>query len=208
MEIEFKYHLDSEEVVDEILADEKVMAWKDADSYEELPMEAAYFDTADRRLNREGITFRVRREGRRIVGTLKWNGHSEDGMHEREEINVPHVGEESLVTPQVDIFRQSPMCETLKKIVGFRELQRTVTIRFLRRQVRIDTGKAICELSFDEGEVEYQGQKAPIREMEIELYSGSRQEMEKFGAYLAGKYDLQPENRSKFRQGIELRADK
>ena len=43
-----------------------------------------------------------------------------------------------------------------------------------------------------------------ISEMEVELYSGSREDMEAFGEMLTSKFNLVPENRSKFKQGLEL----
>ena len=204
MEIELKYHIGDSDVIDRIFSDEKIVAITDCNSEETIEMQAAYFDTEDRRLSREGVAFRVRREGSRIIGTLKWNGHSEDGMHEREEINVPVLDESKLTEPDVDIFRQSGMCSRLKELIGERRLIRVMEIRFLRRQIRIDTGKAICELSADTGKVFCGGKSGPISELEVELYSGSRQEMESFGAELAEKFGLEPENRSKFRQGLEL----
>ena len=85
------------------------MKIKDQKTDEEIEMHAVYFDTEDRRLYREGIAFRVRKEGNRLVATLKWNGSSEDGMHKREEINIPVDDEKKLHTPDIRIFDQSEM---------------------------------------------------------------------------------------------------
>ena len=204
MEIELKYRLKDKGQIEEILSDERVLECMDPDSREELHMEAAYFDTSDRRLNREGITFRVRRENDKLVGTLKWNGTSEEGMHVREEINVPNLEESKFERPDPEVFCQSDMCENLKELIGQRTLEREVFVDYDRTQVRLDTGKVICELSFDHGKVFRNEEEGTILEMEIELYSGDREEMEKFGAYLAEKYGLIAENKSKFRQGLEL----
>ena len=94
MEIELKYLIEDKAVIDQIFADPYLSSIKDEKTEEKMEMHAVYFDTEDRRLYREGIAFRVRKEGTRIVGTLKWNGSSEDGMHKREEINVPVSDEE------------------------------------------------------------------------------------------------------------------
>ena len=75
---------------------------------------------------------------------------------------------------------------------------------FVRHQVRVDTGKAICEISVDEGSVKCAGKESPILELEIELYSGSSDALEKLGAEIADKYQLVPENRSKFKRGLDL----
>ncbi|MCR4669020.1 MAG: CYTH domain-containing protein [Clostridia bacterium] len=204
MEIELKYHLPDAETAEKLFNDEYVREIADADSESRMDMLAVYFDTEDHRLGREGITFRVRREGSRLVGTLKWNGSSEDGMHVREEINVPVRELEKLREPDPGIFRQSEMFETLKKTIGSRVLKKQIEIEFVRRKIRLDSGKVICELSEDRGRVISGSKEAPISEVEIELYSGSREEMEKIGAELAAKYGLVPENRSKFKQGLDL----
>ncbi|MGI6177053.1 MAG: inorganic triphosphatase [Eubacterium sp.] len=204
MEIELKYSLDSVEQIDSILNDEEIKSMTDEGSLETFPIVSRYFDTADMRLTHERVAFRVRKEGRRYIATLKWNGHSESGMHEREENNVP-VSEKEMSEPTVEIFKQSPMYEKLKQMIGERELSVLMTTEFERRQVRLDNGNVICELSFDTGEVHCDGRSAPLQEMEIELYSGSREEMEKIGEYITGKYGLKPENKSKFGRGLDLK---
>ncbi len=204
MEIELKYSLKSASQIDEILGDEQIKAITDEGSLEVFPISSEYFDTEDLRLTHERVAFRVRKEGRRYIATVKWNGHSESGMHEREENNVP-VSEKEMSDPTVEIFRQSSMYERLKQLIGGRKLSVLMTTDFERRQVRLDSGNVICEMSFDTGSVCCGGRTAPICEMEIELYSGSREEMEKIGDYVSEKYGLEPENKSKFGRGLELK---
>lgn len=204
MEIELKYHIDSKETVDAIFDSEEIKSIMDPNSEESIAMKAAYFDTEDRRLSRELMTFRVRREGMRIVGTLKWNGQSEDGMYEREELNVPVRDESKMETPDIEIFAETPMYEELKHIIGHRTLGKVIEVEVIRRQARVDTGKAICEISYDSGKVFAGDKEGEISEMEIELYSGEKADMERLGEELAAKYNLVPENRSKFKQGLEL----
>jgi len=167
-------------------------------------MHAVYFDTEDRRLYREGIAFRVRKEGDIMQATLKWNGSSEDGMHKREEINAPVDDVEKLHTPDVEIFAQSEMCDVLKGLVGERKLMPMMETDIVRHQVRIDTGKSISELSVDKGEVRACGKSAPILEMEIELFSGDEEDMKALGEELAKKFGLRAENISKFKRGLDL----
>lgn len=204
MEIELKYLIEDEAVIDKIFKDPYLSRIKDERTEEEIEMHAVYFDTEDRRLYREGIAFRVRKEGGRMVGTLKWNGFSEDGMHKREEINVPVDDEEKMRTPDIQIFCQSHMCEVLSKVVGKRTLIPLMDIYFMRRQVRIDTGRSISELSVDRGHVVCNGKSAPISELEIELYSGEEEDILALGGELAAKYDLKPEDTSKYKRGLDL----
>lgn len=201
MEIELKYSIDKFKA-DKIFNDEFIHNIMDEDSEENIPMQAVYFDTEDKRLHREGIAFRVRREGSAFIATLKWNGSSDDGMHKREEINIPTT-EAKMNEPDVEIFEQSQMYETLKKVIGSRKLIPLITMDFNRHQARVDNG-AIFEVSVDEGKVCCNGKEAPILELEIELYSGNADELADFGRELSQKYQLIPENKSKFKRALEL----
>ena len=203
MEIELKYHVEKD-TAEKIFQDEEILVIADKNSEETIDMHAIYFDTEDRRLSREGMTFRTRRENALYIATLKWNGTGANGLHEREEINVPLSGESEFNTPNMGVFEKSDIYETLKNVIGKRELLKRVEVKVTRRQIRIDTGKSICEISYDEGKVFNNDKNAPISEMEIELYSGSKEDMENFGEKIAEKYGIFPENRSKFKQGLEL----
>ncbi len=204
MEIELKYLIRDESDIERIFQDPYLLKIKDQKTDEEIEMHAVYFDTEDRRLYREGIAFRVRKEGNRLVATLKWNGSSEDGMHKREEINIPVDDEKKLHTPDIRIFDQSEMCEVLEKVVGKRTLLPVMDIFFKRRQMRLDTGKSICELSVDQGEIVCCGRTAPISELEIELYSGDEADMTELGQTIAEKYQLRTEDTSKYKRGLDL----
>jgi len=187
-----------------VFGDPDVERYKDKDSEEEIELHGIYFDTKDKRLSREGITFRTRKEGERFVATIKWNGVSENGLYEREEINIPICDESKFRNPDVELFKHSQMYDTLKEVIGERELLARVEAKLTRKQVRIDTGKSISEISYDFGLAINGDSSCQISEMEIELYSGDRQDMEEFSEKLAEKYHLMPENRSKYRQGLEL----
>ena len=204
MEIELKYLVDNAEKIEQIFSDPYLESIKDKDTEEEIEMHAVYFDTEDRRLYREGIVFRVRKEGRRLTATLKWNGSSEEGMHKREEINVPVSDEEKLVKPDIQIFAQSEMCQVLTELVGKRTLIPLMDIYFSRRQVRVDTGRSISEISLDRGRIECGGKTAPVSELEIELYSGEEEDMMELGRRISGKYGLSAENKSKYKRGLDL----
>ena len=204
MEIELKYHVNDQAVADAIFESDEIKKITDIDSEETIAMKAVYYDTEDRRLSRDLMTFRIRREGARLVGTLKWNGQSDEGMHEREELNVPILDEGKIDSPDIEIFSETPMYDELRRIVGHRSISKVIEVEVIRRQVRVDTGRAICELSYDNGKVYAGNSEGVISEMEIELYSGEKEDMERLGNELAAKYGLVPENRSKYKQGLEL----
>ena len=47
----------------------------------------------------------MRKEDESFVAALKWKGYSEDGLHVREELNVPVTS----YTPDPAVFRESPI---------------------------------------------------------------------------------------------------
>ena len=204
MEIELKYRMEDESVMEAIFQDPYIEMIKDKQTEESIDMYAVYFDTADRRLLQEGIAFRIRREGCSLQATLKWNGSSEDGMHKREELNVTVDDPEKLHAPDIEIFGQSDMGDALFDIVGDQPLVPLMEVDSVRHQVRIDTGKSISELSVDKGEVRVGEKSAPILELEIELFSGDEADMMSLGDGLAEKYGLKASNISKFKRGLDL----
>ena len=204
MEVEMKYLLQDRRQADEILQDEIVQEVQDEGSFETIDMLAVYYDTPDRKLTEAGIAIRVRREGEFYVATMKDKGMSVGGMHKRQEINVRLSDEEMIKNPDVSIFKESDSYDKLLEIAGPGKLSPVLTMSFERRQVRVDTGNAISVLSFDDGRIEASNKSIPIMEMEIELYTGSEDELMEFGHKIAEKYALQPEDKSKFARGYEL----
>lgn len=204
MEIELKYSIDDERKIEEILNDQSVTAIKDENSDEDIDMHAVYFDTEDGALSRNSIAFRIRKEGKKLMATLKWGGSSVGEMHRREEINIPVDDEEQFVNPDMSIFEQSEAGPMLEKLVKNKEMKPLMIIDFLRKQARLDTGKAICELSIDNGKVICGEKEEKILEMEIELYSGQEDEIVRLGSELSDKYNLRPGEISKFKRGLNL----
>lgn len=204
MEIEMKYLLRDRDQADEILDDELVKSVEDDGSFETIDMLAIYYDTPDRRLTKAGIAVRVRREGEYYVATMKDKGMSISGMHKRKEINVRLSDEEMIRHPDITIFSECDAYDQLLEIAGKDKLVPVLKMGFERRQVRIDTGKAISELSFDDGMIEAGGKTLPIMEMEVELYSGDEEELLAFSSRIAEKYGLKPEDLSKFARGYAL----
>lgn len=204
MEIELKYLIDDDKKIDQLFEDELIQSIKDEKEEERIPMDAVYYDTAGHNLTKEGIAFRIRKEGNWNIATLKWNGTSENGMHKRQEINVPIADDEAAKTPDLDVFSQSEMSEVLESIVGTEQLVPLMKIVFLRRQIRLDSGKSISVFSVDSGKIQVGNRERPISELEIELYSGSEEDMRAIGDKISEKYGLIAGNKSKFERGYEL----
>lgn len=207
MEIEMKYGIGDKEIAKSIWEDEYLLSMEEKDSREKVYMKAAYFDTDDYILSKNDIAFRVRMEGSRIVASLKWNDASEEGLHTREEINVPVNDEACFIMPDPEIFKESDIGRDMISLVSGKTLHSLLETRFLRSRLRIDTGKSICEVAIDEGEIVTDYGSLPICELEIELFSGDQEDVRRIGDTLAEKYGLTAENRSKYARGLKLLED-
>ncbi|MDD6310564.1 MAG: CYTH domain-containing protein [Firmicutes bacterium] len=200
MEIELKYAI-PDEATERVLWNNELFAdVEEEGSREELHLNAKYFDTEDGDLANNEIAYRVREEGERYVAAMKWKGRSEDGLHVREEINV-HVDDD---TPNPEVFRESSVGEDVLDLLQGKELKCVLESRILRKKFRIDTGKGIFEISIDSGEVITEAGTAPINEIEIELFSGETEELMEVGRRIQERYNLKPENISKYARGMEL----
>lgn len=200
MEIELKYDIPSIETANEIWQNKLFSDLEELESREELYFDAKYFDTEAYDLAENEIAYRVRREDDRLIAALKWKGHCEDGLHVREEINVPVDSEE----PDPGVFRESRIGNEVMEFVGDKKLQCILETTYTRRSFRIDTGKGIYEFSIDVGEIITECGVIPILEVEIELFSGETGELLEIGKKLRQRYGLTEENESKYSRGIRL----
>ena len=207
MEIEFKYGIADKEIANQLWEDNYLAGIEEKDSRESLYMKASYFDTDDYIMSKNDIAFRIRMEGTRIVASLKWNDSVEEGLHTREEINVHVTDDSCFILPDAGIFKESDIGRDVIKLIGEKPLHSLLETRFLRRRLRVDTGKAICEVAIDEGEIVTDFGTLPILELEIELFSGEQEDIFRIGKILAEKYGLVPENRSKYARGVGLLED-
>ena len=200
MEIELKFNIHSDQVADAIWQNELFASIEEADSRDEMCLDARYYDTADYSLSKAQIAYRVRKEGERWVAALKWSGTNEGALHSREEHCVPVFDNK----PDVSIFAQSDMGDELMRITGGRELECIFKTQVHRKMFRIDTGTSIFEISIDSGRVITPYGQEPINEVEIELYSGETEELIEIGKKLTDKYELTIAEDSKYARGINL----
>ena len=149
------------------------------------------------------IAFRVRHEYSKYVATLKWGGSAEEGLHVRGELNVP-VDEGFLEAPTLEVFKGSEIYDEIADVAGSKKLVSVMEMNFVRREIRLDTGLSIDVLSVDEGEIKTADGTLPLLELEIELYTGDKDDMIALGRKLEEKYHLKRGNRSKYQRGLEL----
>jgi len=215
MEIELKYNIDSKELMDKIWTNTFFAEIEEEDSRGTTKMKAAYYDTADHDLMKNGLAFRIRLEGDRCIGTLKYRDRDKtgdgqyasiDGLYAREEINVPISSKDCFICPDTAMFQGSEEGKKLIEISDGKELICLFETIFVRRNFRIDTDDTICEVSLDEGEIIAGEKRAEIHELEIELFSGKEEVLLKIGSEVESLFDLKPEPLSKYARGKRLVA--
>lgn len=136
-------------------------------------LQAIYLDTPDRRLAASGIGWRVRKEGRRWVQTVKADlPGGPDGLR-RLEHNVT-LAARSQPTPDAALHSGSEAGDRLAAVIG--RLDIAPAERFhtdiwrLSRQTRTTGG--VVELAFDKGSIVAGGRRTAVCEIEVELVKG------------------------------------
>ncbi|MGN1349419.1 MAG: CYTH domain-containing protein [Anaerovoracaceae bacterium] len=204
MEIEFKYLIPDESIVEKFWQEAVFKKYGDVDSRQSVQMRAAYYDTPDGILSSVDAAFRIRHEGPHVVATIKWGGRQKEGLHEREELNIQLADSFDDSMASLDVFAESEKGRELIELIGDRPLQKKLETDFLRRIRRIDTGTAICEAALDIGKIVTAAGELIIRELELELYSGEILSLKAMGEDLAARFGLVPGVKSKYGRGMEL----
>jgi triphosphatase len=166
-----------------------------------------YFDTPELGLWRSGLVLRVRAAGRsRIVG-VKTHGVARGGLVARDEVERPLPG------PAADPRRVAPAA--LLAAIGEPRLRRAVeraangeplvprvATAFRRTTLPLRLGAARIELALDSGEVRAGRSRIPIREVELELRSGSPRALFDVALRLAKEVELRPAPLGKAERGF------
>lgn len=129
-------------------------------------MMARYFDTEDGALGKARLAYRTRKEGYRWVACLKGSGMSENGLHQRMEVEreVEH-GE-----PDLTVFADTDGAQLAEPYLSSK-LVPIVETEFTRTSWLMGDRTAKIEIALDEGEVRAGGKTAPIREIELDRKS-------------------------------------
>jgi triphosphatase len=167
-----------------------------------MALAARYLDTEDRRLARQGIAWRLRREGRRWIQTLKAPGSNalERFEHEVVRPDASHDASEHAGTPvgdQLIALLRRASADGVEPGVRFQtEIQRTT------RKVR--TRGAVVEIAFDQGRMLSAGAAQRVREIEFELVSGSASALLALAERWRKRFGLIYDPRSKAERGDQL----
>lgn len=204
MEIELKYFIASCVSADDILNSRYLRSIEEPDTRDTIEMKAVYFDTENYDLMKNGMAFRVREEGSKLMATLKWDGVSDGAFHSREELNVPVREKSQLEKPNLVVFEESDIGEMLIEMTRGQKLVKLMETNFTRQRLRVSLDDSIMEVSIDNGSIITEVGSAPICELEIELFSGDEETLVKLGNKLCNQFALKQGEKSKYERGIDI----
>jgi inorganic triphosphatase YgiF len=168
-------------------------------------LEAHYFDTTDRLLEKSDMSLRVRKEGPVWIQTLKSaTAHPASRFEDSVVITAGH----GVPSPDLTKHSERKAGKALQKLltgsdnVELHELYRTVvTRRFITCKLKADC----VEIAFDEGGIQSNGHELAICELELELKSKSNaSELFALARRLVKEHGLWLSTLSKSSRGAQL----
>lgn len=163
--------------------------------YDVIPMTTSYFDTPAGELSRRHWTLRCRQEGARHVCTLKTPaGALGRGEWECECANIADA---------IPVLAKLADLPELVTLTG-EGLILSCGARFTRQALMVTIGNSTAELALDSGVLINGATELPFCEAEIELKTGSAEEVVAFGRALAFRFGLETEPKSKFARARAL----
>jgi len=158
-----------------------------------------YYDTPDRRLRRERIVVRYRRQGRQWLLGVKTASPIAAGLAQRGEWEAPgRPGEFDF--GHVDSVAVRELLETLRA-----ELQPVFTTRFRRDAHVVAPRPGVrIEVALDRGRIDAGAVRQTIREVELELLSGSLNDLFAIALDLQASLPMHPEASSKSERAYRL----
>lgn len=156
-----------------------------------VQLDATYFDTPDRLLQKHGMALRLRRAGRQWVQTLKAVESARGGLSARPEWESPA----RLVrgTPRIDFTQlaATPLPALLARHRAQAKLQPLFRVRVRRTLWEIAFRGSRIEVATDRGriEAECRGRRvlAPVAEVELELKDGRPEDLTAAALRLTGR---------------------
>jgi triphosphatase len=200
-EIEVKLAVSDVRIFDQIAMHPEICALTMGPGTIAQSFEALYYDTPSFALQKSGLAYRVRHEGEQWVATVKSDQGSSGGFFSREEWNEPVDGPAPTLKP----FAGTYVGDRLILAIGEESLQLLFSTRFVRTVLLLqtDTGSQI-EMAMDKGNVWSGLNGAPICELELELKTGSVNDLMQLSGWVAVHWHLLPESKSKYARGLEL----
>jgi len=165
-----------------------------------------YFDTPAFRLQKDGLSLRVRRIGKRWVQTLKGPSDAGAGLHARAEHEWPLASGD----PDLALVATTPWKKLVTKVRQTGGLMRVCTTEFRRQTVELEfPDNTRAQLCVDRGEIRAheagRSRRARIAEIEIELQEGDPANLFRLGLAFAADLPVSVMTQSKAERGYALR---
>jgi triphosphatase len=175
-------------------------------------LDATYFDTTDRLLQRHAMALRLRRAGRQWVQTLKLADAARGGLTSRPEWETPVKPRRGKPPIDMKLLRDSPLPSLLTKHAASGPLHPAFRSKFVRTAWLVTFKKSRIEVAMDRGllEAKRDGRRVtePIAELELELKEGRAEDLLLLALQLAGRgkraLAIVPLVRSKAARGYRL----
>ena len=168
-------------------------------------LRSTYYDTRDFRLLRRGFTLRIREDGEGLVQTLKSKEPFGPGMIlRRQEWSRPV----ETPSPSLPLASDASGSDAVGPL-GPAELAPLFCTDITRRTAKVevaapDHGAALVELALDSGEIEAQGKRDAVSELELELIEGPASALYQLAIALQGSASFRIQTASKATRGYVL----
>ncbi|HWU85547.1 MAG TPA: CYTH domain-containing protein, partial [Rhodocyclaceae bacterium] len=167
-----------------------------------LQLQNAYYDTPQQALRAHGIALRIRRQGKRLLQTVKCAGEVSGGLSRRPEWESAYRG--AFDFSGIDNATVRERLETLAHQPGYRPILDTDFERCIWHwRPASDT---CVEIALDRGTIRAGGKEEAICELELELVEGAPERLFDLVAQLGKLVPLFPAPLSKATRGSLLLA--
>ncbi|KID02252.1 adenylate cyclase [Hafnia alvei] len=159
-----------------------------------------YYETADNTLRSYDMGLRIRGYGDRYEMTLKTAGKTVGGLHQRPEFNVDlKAAELDIHLLPAEIWPEGCDLQALQAA-----LSPVFSTHFAREKWVVTYRSSEIEVALDQGEVKAGELSEPLYEIELELKSGSREDLLSFAQELTAEGGLRLGSLSKAARGYHL----
>ena len=161
-------------------------------------LQTIYYDTPKEKLRKRNTALRVRKSGDEFLQTIKQNGAGNFARGEWEQsIDGPQ--------PRSSAARGTPIEHFMAKRRRREKLKPLFQVNVERRSCDVVKADTVIEASLDQGHVEADGNRLPIRELEFELKQGDPSQLFETAREIVGKAPLRLSFISKGERGYRLR---
>ncbi len=198
LEQEVKLAVNSDEVLDL-----SSLAWLSPyiQSRQSFHLISHYFDTPELLLLQQGVGLRRRFDGKQWFQTVKESGHAQQGLHQRREWECRLEND----TFDLQHLHQTPLATLIEDESKWQQITAIFTTDFQREIMLLSIeGGLEIELAYDRGVVYTDDSELPIHEVELELKSGSVEQLQVVAMQLQQTMPVEPSDISKAQRGYQL----